>query len=53
MAPNVFSAEWHRKDFQELGVQNVEWLILVDALFLLDEGGEGSPTIHLFKEHIK
>jgi hypothetical protein len=38
MVPNFLSEAWHEKAFHRQGVQNVESLILVDALFLLDGG---------------
>jgi hypothetical protein len=38
MVPSFLSAAWHLEAFQRLGVQDVESLILVDALFLLDGG---------------
>jgi hypothetical protein len=38
MAPNFLSIMWHGEAFHGLVVQDVKSLILVDALFLLDEG---------------
>jgi hypothetical protein len=38
MAPNFLSVTWCGEVFHELGVWDVEGLILVDALFLLDGG---------------
>jgi hypothetical protein len=38
MAPNFLSTVWHGEAFHGLGVQDVESLILIDALFLLDGG---------------
>jgi hypothetical protein len=38
MVPKFLSAAWQGKDSHRLGVQDVESLILVDALFLLDGG---------------
>jgi hypothetical protein len=36
MAPNFFSVRWHGEAFHELGVQSIDGLILVDALFMLE-----------------
>jgi hypothetical protein len=38
MVPNFLSAVWHGDAFHRLGIQDVESLTLVDALFLLDGG---------------
>jgi hypothetical protein len=38
MEPDFLSVVWHREAFHSLGVQDVESLILVDALFPLDGG---------------
>jgi hypothetical protein len=38
MVPNFLSTAWHGEAFHRLRVQDVENLILVDALFLLDGG---------------
>jgi hypothetical protein len=38
MAPNFFHVRWHGEAFHGLGVQSVEGLILVGALFMLDGG---------------
>jgi hypothetical protein len=38
MAPNFLSVTWHREAFLRQGAQDVEGLILVDALFLFDGG---------------
>jgi hypothetical protein len=38
MAPNFLSITWHEEAFHRLGVQDVQSLILVGALFPLDGG---------------
>jgi hypothetical protein len=38
MAPNFLSVTWLGEAFHGLGVQDVESLILIDALFPLDGG---------------
>jgi hypothetical protein len=52
MAPNFLSITWHGKAFHGLGVQDVESLILVGALFLpsvapTSEGGFGVMELML------
>jgi hypothetical protein len=38
MAPNFFSVRWHGEAFHGLGVQSIDGLILVGALFMLEGG---------------